>query len=324
MNNNPDTGQPQKAPLVVIAIGGNSLIKDDQHRTVLDQYNAVGETARHIVPIVSEGYRVVVTHGNGPQVGFILLRSDLAREVLHQVPLANCVADTQGAIGYQIAQTLQNELYLRDIDKDVVAVVTQVVVDADDPAFGHPHKPIGPFMTEDDAKDRAGEDGWNVGEDAGRGWRRLVAAPAPREIVELNSIKALLDRGTLVVAAGGGGIPVVRQADGMLSGRDAVIDKDAASCLLASELGASVLIESTGVDKVALDFGTPQQCDIDHMTAAECRRYLREGHFAPGSMKPKIEAALTFLEQGGERVIITQPHHLEEALHGIYGTHIVP
>ena len=324
MNNNLDTGQPHKTPLVVIAIGGNSLIKDDRHRSVLDQYNAVGETARHIVPIVSEGYRVVVTHGNGPQVGFILLRSDLARNVLHQVPLANCVADTQGAIGYQITQTLQNELYLREIDKDVVAVVTQVVVDADDPAFGHPDKPIGPFMTEDDAKDRASEDGWVVGEDAGRGWRRLVPAPAPREIVELNSIRALLDRGTLVVAVGGGGIPVVRRADGMLSGRDAVIDKDAATCMLASELGASVLIKSTSVDKVALNFGTPQQVDIDQMTVAECRRYLDQGHFAPGSMKPKIEAALAFLEQGGERVIITQPHHLEEALHGIYGTHIVP
>ena len=324
MNNKPETAQPQNPSLVVIAIGGNSLIKDDQHRTVLDQYNAVGETARHIVPIVSEGYRVVVTHGNGPQVGFILLRSDLAREVLHQVPLANCVADTQGAIGYQITQTLQNELCLQDIVKDVVAVVTQVVVDADDPAFGHPDKPIGPFMTEDDAKNRANEDGWNVGEDAGRGWRRLVAAPAPREIVELSSIRALLDRGALVVAVGGGGIPVVRQADGKLAGRDAVIDKDAASCLLASELGASVLIESTSVDKVSLNFGTPQQLDIDHMTAAECRRYLRDGHFAPGSMQPKIEAALAFLEQGGERVIITQPHHLEEALHGIYGTHIEP
>ena len=324
MNNNLDTGQPHKTPLVVIAIGGNSLIKDDRHRSVLDQYNAVGETARHIVPIVSEGYRVVVTHGNGPQVGFILLRSDLARKVLHQVPLANCVADTQGAIGYQITQTLQNELYLKDIDKDVVAVVTQVVVDTDDPAFGHPDKPIGPFMTEDDAKDRVSEDGWVVGEDAGRGWRRLVPAPAPREIVELNSIRALLDGGTLVVAVGGGGIPVIRRADGMLSGRDAVIDKDAATCMLASELGASVLIKSTSVDKVALNFGTPQQVDIDQMTVAECRRYLDQGHFAPGSMKPKIEAALAFLEQGGERVIITQPHHLEEALHGIYGTHIVP
>lgn len=324
MNTRDEPARIKNAPLVVIAIGGNSLIKDDQHRTVLDQYNAVGETARHIVPIVSEGYRVVVTHGNGPQVGFILLRSDLAREILHQVPLANCVADTQGAIGYQITQTLQNELHLQGIDRDVVAIVTQVVVDENDPRFEHPDKPIGPFMTEGDAKKRASEDGWHVGEDAGRGWRRLVPAPAPLEIVELNSIRALLECGTLVVAVGGGGIPVVREADGRLSGRDAVIDKDAATCMLASQLGASVLIESTAVDKVALNFGTPQQVEIDQMTAAECRRYLREGHFAPGSMQPKIEAALSFLDQGGERVIITQPHHLEEALHGIYGTHIVP
>ncbi len=324
MRSSSKTGETDQAPLVVIAIGGNSLIKDDQHRTVLDQYNAVGETARHIVPIVSEGYRVVVTHGNGPQVGFILLRSDLARNVLHEVPLASCVADTQGAIGYQISQTLQNELHLKGVEKDVVTLVTQVVVAADDPAFDHPDKPIGPFMTEADAQQRASEDGWIVGEDAGRGWRRLVPAPAPLEIVELNSIRTLLDDGTLVVAVGGGGIPVVRQADGTLTGRDAVIDKDAASCLLACQLGASVLIESTAVDKVALNFGTPQQQEIDHMTASECRRYLLEGHFAAGSMKPKIEAALNFLEQGGERVIITQPHHLEKALHGIYGTHIVP
>lgn len=324
MRSSSKTGETDRAPLVVIAIGGNSLIKDDQHRTVLDQYNAVGETARHIVPIVSEGYRVVVTHGNGPQVGFILLRSDLARNVLHEVPLASCVADTQGAIGYQISQTLQNELHRKGMKKDVVTLVTQVVVAADDPAFENPDKPIGPFMTEADAKKRANEDGWIVGEDAGRGWRRLVPAPAPLEIVELNSIRTLLEDGTLVVAVGGGGIPVVRQADGTLAGRDAVIDKDAASCLLACQLGASVLIESTAVDKVALNFGTPQQQEIDHMTAAECRRYLLAGHFAAGSMQPKIEAALNFLEQGGERVIITQPHHLEKALHGIYGTHIVP
>lgn len=324
MKHSNDTGQINEAPLVVIAIGGNSLIKDDQHRTVLDQYNAIGETARHIIPIVSEGYRVVVTHGNGPQVGFILLRSDLARDVLHQVPLANCVADTQGAIGYQITQTLQNELHLHGIDRDVVALVTQVVVDEHDPGFEHPDKPIGPFMTENDAQIRAVEDGWIVGEDAGRGWRRLVPAPAPLDIVELNSIRTLLDSGTLVVAVGGGGIPVIRQADGTLAGRDAVVDKDAATCMLATKLGASVLIESTSVDKVALNFGTPQQVDIDHMTTADCRRYLLEGHFSPGSMEPKIKAALAFLEQGGERVIITQPHHLEEALHGIYGTHIVP
>lgn len=314
----------QQVPLVVIAIGGNSLIKDNQHRTVLDQYNAVGETTRHIVPIVREGYRVVVTHGNGPQVGFILLRSDLAREVLHQVPLVNCVADTQGAIGYQITQTLQNELRLQGMDIPVAALVTQVVVDPDDPGFDQPDKPIGQFMTKRDANKRAIEDGWVVGEDAGRGWRRMVPAPAPLEIVELSSIKALLDSGALVVAVGGGGIPVVRLADGTLTGRDAVIDKDAASSLLASQLGASVLITSTSVDKVALNYQTPRQVDIDRMNSTQCRRYLAEGHFAAGSMLPKIEAALAFLDQGGERVIITQPHHLESALHGIYGTHIVP
>jgi len=265
-----------------------------------------------------------VTHGNGPQVGFILLRSDLARNVLHQVPLVSCVADTQGAIGYQIAQTLQNELHRQGMEKEVVAVVTQVLVDEDDAGFRNPDKPIGPFMTEEVANEHARRDGWIVGEDAGRGWRRLVPAPAPLEIIELDSIRALLDRGTLVVAVGGGGIPVVRQADGTLAGRDAVIDKDAASCVLASELGASVLIKSTSVDKVALNFKTPQQVDIDHMNAAQCRQYLQEGHFAPGSMQPKIEAALAFLEQGGERVIITRPHHLEQALSGKFGTHIVP
>lgn len=314
----------QEAPLVVIAIGGNSLIKDSKHRTVLDQYKAVGETVRHIVPIVREGYRVVVTHGNGPQVGFILLRSDMARDVLHEVPLVSCVADTQGAIGYQIAQTLQNELHLQGLDKEVVAVVTQVVVDADDPGFKHPEKPIGPFMSEDEAHERASKDGWIIGEDAGRGWRRMVPAPAPLDIVELNSIRTLLDCGALVIAVGGGGIPVVRQADGLLKGCDAVIDKDAASCILASELGASVLIESTSVDKAVLNFATPQAEGIDQMNVAECRRYLDEGHFAPGSMQPKIEAAVKFLKQGGERVIITQPHHLVAALHDIHGTHIVP
>jgi carbamate kinase len=323
MTNMPNQDDRDKAPLVVISIGGNSLITDNQHRSVADQYTAVGETAQHIVPIVRSGYRVVVTHGNGPQVGFILLRSDLARDVLHEVPLVSCVADTQGAIGYQIAQTLQNELHLQNIDKEVAAIVTQVVVDPADPGFEQPEKPIGPFMTEDEAKLRANEEGWTVGEDAGRGWRRLVSTPAPVEIIELNTIRSLLDIGTLVVAVGGGGIPVVRHADGRLSGCEAVIDKDAASCILANELGASVLIQSTCVDKVALNFNTPQQVDIDHMNVAECRRFLNEGHFAVGSMRPKIEAALGFLERGGEKVIITQPHHLQEDLNAIHGTHIV-
>jgi carbamate kinase len=311
-------------PLVVIAVGGNSLITDQEHRTVLDQYIAAGETSHHIAPIAGAGYRVVITHGNGPQVGFILLRSELSREVLHQVPLENCVADTQGAIGYQISQTLLNELQRQGFEQDVASIVTQVVVDAEDPGFENPSKPIGPFMTEEDARQHAEDDRWVVAEDAGRGWRRLVPSPAPLEIIELPTIRTLLDAGIMVVAVGGGGIPVVRLADNSLRGCDAVIDKDKASGLLARELGANVLIFSTSVDKVALNFNTPQQVDLGKITVADCQRYLDEGHFAPGSMGPKIEAAIEFLEAGGERVIVTQPHHLEQALYGIFGTHIVP
>jgi len=292
--------------------------------SVLDQYRAAGETSRHIAPIVNNGYRVLVTHGNGPQVGFILLRSEIAKDTLHQVPLANCVADTQGAIGLQIAQSLKNEFLLSGLDQEGVAIVTQVVVDEHDPSFADPSKPIGPFMTEEEARQHEVEDGWAIGEDAGRGWRRLVPSPDPLEIVELSTIRALLNSGVLVVAAGGGGIPVIYKPDGTLRPRPAVIDKDASSCLLASELGASIFVISTDVDKVALNFGTPRQVEVDRMNAEECRQHLAAGHFAPGSMKPKIESALRFLERGGKDVIITQPHNLQGALDGIYGTHIVP
>ncbi len=311
-------------PLVVIAIGGTSLITDSEHMTVVDQYRAAGETASHIAPIIEAGNRVVVTHGNGPQVGFILMRSELTRDVLHQVPLANCVADTQGSIGMQIAQTLQNAFQRLGSEHQSVAIVTQVLVDAEDPAFANPTKPIGPFMTEAEARQREEDDGWAVAEDANRGWRRVVPSPAPLEILELPVIRALVESNTIVVAAGGGGIPVIRKPDGSLRPRPAVIDKDAASCLLAQQLGANVLVFSTDVDKVVLNLGTPEQEDIDRMTAAECRRYLGEGHFAVGSMQPKIEAALEFLAAGGDEVIITQPHHLGEAMRGGQGTHIVP
>ena len=311
-------------PLVVIAIGGNSLITDSEHMTVVDQYRAAGETAANIAPIVDAGNRVVITHGNGPQVGFILLRSELTRDVLHQVPLANCVADTQGSIGMQIAQTLQNAFQRRGSEQQVVAVVTQVLVDAEDPSFTNPTKPIGPFMSEAEARARADNDGWVVAEEANRGWRRVVPSPAPLEILEMPVIRALVENDTIVVAAGGGGIPVIQKPDGSLRPRPAVIDKDAASSLLARELGANLLVFSTDVDKVSLNRGTPEQTDIDRMTVAECRRYLDEGHFAAGSMRPKIEAAVAFLEAGGEEVIITQPHHLKEAMRGGQGTRIVP
>ena len=311
-------------PLVVIAIGGNSLITDSEHMSVVDQYYAAGETASNIAPIVEAGNRVVVTHGNGPQVGFILMRSELTRDVLHQVPLANCVADTQGSIGMQIAQTLMNAFQRLGSEQQAVAIVTQVLVDADDPSFANPTKPIGPFMSEAEARQREKDEGWAIAEDANRGWRRVVPSPTPLEILEMAVIRSLVESDTIVVAAGGGGIPVIRKPDGSLRPRPAVIDKDAASCLLARELGANVLIFSTDVDKVALNLGTPEQTNIDRMTVAECRRYLDEGHFAVGSMQPKIEAALEFLEAGGEEVIITQPHLLEEAMRGGQGTHIVP
>ena len=310
--------------MVVIALGGNSLIRDAQHMDVLDQYRTAGQTARHIVPIIKAGFRVLVTHGNGPQVGFILLRSELARDTIHQEPLANCVADTQGSIGLQIAQSLQNELLHQVVKQAVTAIVTQCVVNEQDPSFDNPSKPIGPFMSKEEARQHERDDQWVVGEDAGRGWRRLVPSPEPLEIIELPAIRSLLDSGTLVIAAGGGGIPVIYRSDGELLPRPAVIDKDAASCLLACELGASTFIISTDVDKVALNFGTDEQAEIDHLTVAECRAHLAAGHFAAGSMRPKIESAVKFLENGGEKVIITQPHNLRADLDSIYGTHIVP
>ncbi|HMO50530.1 MAG TPA: carbamate kinase [Kiritimatiellia bacterium] len=311
-------------PLAVIAIGGNSLITDNRHMTVLDQYRAAGETSHHIAALVKAGYRVVVTHGNGPQVGFILLRSEIAKDKLHQVPLESCVADTQGAIGYQIQQTLENELRRLKIWKPAATVVTQVVVDKKDPAFKNPSKPIGPFYSEVDARQHAERDGWAVREDAGRGWRRVVPSPKPREIIEEPVIRALLESDVIVIAVGGGGIPVVRERGGRLRGCAAVIDKDAASSLLARHLGADVLIISTGVDYVCIHYGKPEQRALKQITLAEARRYLKQGHFADGSMKPKIEAAIAYLRAGGKRVIITQPHLLEKAVAGKAGTHIVP
>jgi carbamate kinase len=309
--------------LVVIAIGGNSLISDSRHMSVLDQYRAAGETANHIAAIVAAGWRVVVTHGNGPQVGFILLRSEIAKDQLHQVPLESCVADTQGAIGYQIQQTLENELRRRRIWSPVATIVTQVRVDARDPAFRNPSKPIGPFYSEADAKQHAERDGWAVKDDAGRGWRRVVPSPAPREIIEEPVIRELLKRKIIVIAVGGGGIPVVKKRGGLLQGCAAVIDKDAASALLGANLKADTLLISTGVDKVALDFGKPTQRDLDRITLAELKRHIKAGQFAPGSMRPKMEAAVYFLQHGGRRVIVTQPHLMERALDGRTGTHIL-
>lgn len=309
--------------LAVIAVGGNSLVKDKDHQTVPDQVKCVEGTSVYIVDLIQEGWDVVVTHGNGPQVGFILLRSELAKSKLHEVPLDSCGADTQGALGYNIQQAMQNELTERGLSKCVVTVVTQVVVDAADPSFGKPDKPIGPFYNKEEAEAAARDKGWTVVEDAGRGWRRVVASPNPLRIVELGSIKTLVQAGTAVIAVGGGGIPVIEE-DGKLRGTAAVIDKDRASALLAQNLGATDFIISTAVEKVSLNFGKPDQQPINTMTVAEARQYMKEGHFKAGSMLPKIEAAVQFLESGGQHVIITDPENLLRAVHGETGTHIVP
>ncbi len=306
----------------VIAIGGNSLIKDKEHQTVRDQFDSTEETCVHIAEIVKQGWRVVVTHGNGPQVGFILLRSELASDVLHTVPLDSCGADTQGALGYMIQQLLGNRLKQVDSDVPVITVVTQVIVDADDPAFHNPTKPIGPFYDEAKARRYEREQGWAVIEDAGRGWRRVVASPIPREIVELEAMRTLLGAGFVVVGVGGGGIPVVRDEGGALRGVEAVIDKDYASSLLAAGLEADLFLISTAVEKVYLNYGKPAQIALDHLTVEQARRYLDEGHFPPGSMGPKMRAVIEFLEQGGKEALITSPENLARALGGETGTRI--
>jgi len=312
--------------IAVIAIGGNSLIKDSAHQTVEDQYEAAKETCLHIADMIEAGYEVVIGHGNGPQVGFILRRSEIAAKVegMHEVPLDVCGADTQGAIGYALQQNLQNELRRRGKVNRVATVVTQVLVDQDDPAFKNPTKPIGGFMEQGEAKRREKEMGWNVVEDAGRGWRRVVASPLPREIVEIDAIKALIAADVTVISTGGGGIPVVRNAKGDLEGIAAVIDKDFGSSLLATNVGAELFVISTAIEKVALNFGKPDQKWLDKMTLAEAKAYLAEGkHFAKGSMAPKIEAIIRFLENGGKRALITNPENVGRALKGETGTWVV-
>ena len=306
----------------VVAIGGNSLVRDKQHQTVPDQFAVTQETCVHIADIVEQGWRVVITHGNGPQVGFILRRSELASHVLHTVPLDSCGADTQGALGYMIQQLLGNELFQRGVDIPVVTVVTQVVVDGNDPALRNPTKPIGPFYDEARAKLYAEEEGWIVKEDAGRGWRRVVPSPLPQEIVELGAISTLLQTGFVVIGAGGGGIPTVRDEEGNLRGVEAVIDKDHASRLLASGIEADLFLISTAVEKVYLDYGQPSQKALDHMSVDEAKGYLGEGHFPPGSMGPKIEAVVQFLEGGGREALITSPQNIARALRGETGTRI--
>ena len=317
--------KPRK--LAVVAIGGNSLIKDEKHKTVEDQYQAAKETTFHIADVIEAGWDVAIGHGNGPQVGFILRRSEIAAKVegMHEVPLDVCGADSQGAIGYALQQTLQNELYRRGITKNVATVITQVLVDKNDPAFKNPSKPIGSFMDEPEAKRRQTDMGWNVVDDAGRGWRRVVASPIPKEGGELESVKTLLNAGVVVITVGGGGIPVIDAGEGQYKGIAAVIDKDFASSLLARLIKADLLLISTAVEKVAINFGKPDQKWLDRMTLAEAKKYLAEGaHFAKGSMAPKIQAIIWYLEAGGKQALITNPENIGRAIKGETGTWIVP
>lgn len=312
--------------LAVVAIGGNSLIRDSKKVTVEDQYLAAKETTRHIADMIEAGWNVAIGHGNGPQVGFILRRSEIAHRVegMHEVPLEVCGADSQGAIGYALQQNLQNELKRRGIKKPVATVVTQVLVDKDDKAFEHPTKPIGGFMEEAEAMQRETELGWSVVEDAGRGWRRVVASPIPQDVVELASVKELLKAGHTVITVGGGGIPVIQEGD-ELKGIAAVIDKDYASSLLAREIKADLFLISTAVEKVAVNYGKPDQKWLDKLTVSEAKSYLAEGvHFAKGSMAPKIQAILWYLEAGGKQALITNPENIGRALKGETGTWIVP
>lgn len=313
--------------LAVVAIGGNSLIRDSARQTVEDQYEAVCETARHIAGMIEAGYEVVITHGNGPQVGFILRRAEIASEVagMHHVPLVSCGADTQGAIGYQIQQAMDNEFRQRGLSKEAVTIVTQVAVGADDPAFQKPSKPIGSFYTKEQAEALSKQHPhWVMISDAGRGYRRVVPSPLPVDIVEKDVIALLIRSGYCVIAAGGGGIPVIKQDNGSYRGVDAVIDKDFASALLAAELGADLLIISTGVPKIYLNYGQENEQALDKVTLAELKGYAAEGHFAPGSMLPKIQAVIGFLEQGGKQALITSPESLQDAIAGRTGTHIYP
>ncbi|MGH2474236.1 MAG: carbamate kinase, partial [Candidatus Limnocylindrales bacterium] len=310
----------------VVAIGGNALILDGQRGTIAEQYENARATAQHIAALVADGWRIVVTHGNGPQVGFILLRSELVPPdaPVPRLSLEMSVADSQGGIGHILGQALLNELAARGLPDRVVCVLTHVVVDADDPAFRNPTKPIGPFYTRDQAVERTGRDGWTIVEDAGRGYRRVVASPEPQRIVESAQIRTLVDAGFVVIAVGGGGVAVTETAPGRYIGAEAVIDKDRASALLAASLDVPLLVLSTGVEQVAVHFRQTDERRLDRITAAEAADYLIAGEFPKGSMGPKIEAAIRFLDQGGQEVLITTPASLQRAIAGSTGTRVVP
>ncbi len=307
----------------VIAIGGNAVNRPGEKPTAENMMKNLRETMEYLVDIIKD-HSVVITHGNGPQVGNLLLQQEVAKDVVPPFPIDVNDAQTQGSLGYMICQTLYNTLTEKNVKKEVVAVVTQIVVDPEDPAFQNPTKPIGPFYSEEEAKKIMEEKKWAMTEDAGRGWRRVVPSPIPIDIIEKDVIRFLVDNGFVVVAAGGGGIPVIRLKDGTLKGIEAVIDKDRASSLLARELDADMFIILTGVEKVYLNFNKPNQKPLDTLSVGEAEKYLKEGHFPPGSMGPKIESAIDFVRKTGRECLITDMRRLKQALEGKTGTRIVP
>jgi carbamate kinase len=316
------TGRDSESRLV-LSLGGNALVPARGGGTIQEQFRVTRITMEQVADLLAGGHRVLITHGNGPIVGNILIRNEAARDQIPPMPLDVCGADSQGGIGYMIQQTLQNVLAERGLEVPVATVVTQVVVAAHDPAFEHPTKPIGPFYAQKRAEKLRVEKGWTVAQDSGRGWRRVVPSPKPVEIVEIDFIRTLFDAGSVVIAVGGGGIPVVRSSGGTFEGVEAVVDKDRAAVVLARSLGVPEVVTVTGVDRIALNFGKKDQKDLETMTVTEARRYLKQGHFPPGSMGPKIEAAIEFLEAEGEVVIVGSPEKLKDALEGRSGTRIV-
>jgi carbamate kinase len=309
--------------LVLLAVGGNALIRSGQNSSADEQFTAAMDTAAAVVRLIRAGYRIVLTHGNGPQVGAMLIRSDRAAEFAYRMPYDCCVAATQGEIGYILQYALWQMLQKEGMSVPVVTLVTQVLVKNTDPAFTHPTKPIGPFYSKEEAARFRKELGWNMVEDARRGWRRVVPSPIPREIIELEAIRACVDRGLVVIAAGGGGVPVSNDHD-ITKGVEAVIDKDLTSAILAAQLKADVFLIATGEERVVLDYKTPHERPLPRLTDVQARRHLAEGQFPEGSMGPKIQAALAFLERGGGEVIITDIDHLLPALEGTAGTSIRP
>ena len=312
-----------KIGTAVIAVGGNALIVDESHQALPDQARAAENTVRHIMQLIDSGWNVVLTHGNGPQIGFILRRSEIALGEVPSVPIEYADADTQGAIGFMFQRAFFNEFRHRGIDNQAITIVTQVRVDQQDPAFNKPTKPIGSFMDKDTAKQTAKSQGWVVSEDSGRGWRRMVPSPIPQLILEVSAIEYLLKENFVVIACGGGGIPVVEAENGRYQGIEAVIDKDLSSSLLAREIEADLFLIATAVERVALDFGTPEEKQLDRITLAEARLYSEQGHFAEGSMAPKMQAVMEYIEAVDGRAIITDVKNIGSAVSGKAGTHVV-